>query len=517
MKILLFSCPDATHPLFPRFSKSPQLGLSSLSAMVRDIADVAIGDLVLRRRNVPKGIRQAMEAVKPQIVGISAMTFQYETARRIAALVKQINPEATIILGGYHASLAGESLAHEDTALFDFLVRGEGEQTFRELVVALSEKKPYQAILGLSYAEDGRFHHNPKRPIIQNLHDIPLPDRNHRLWTGYHIHGRKFDHIESSRGCTLPCTFCSITQHYGKNYRTSDFNRVVEDVLVCQRQGTEELFFVDDNITLNPRRFEGLLDSLIEAKIPNMYFSTQGSILGLYDRPQVIEKMARANFDLVFLGIENMSSRNLKYYKKGDIAEKTEWVLKKMRECRIMVMGGFILGSPDDTKEDILDQFRFMRDRSIDSLLVQILTPYPGTPLTRELEEKGYVVNKDFKRYNGFFANVRTDHLSSRDLDFLKWKHLPYYRDLKWLVRSSAMRMYPIRLMAREGMMRFGEWVVEKTRLFFFGEEYAFLKYYERQLNSNCFFGELIVPSWSDHNPEETESLALLPYSPVSQ
>ena len=113
MKILLFSCPDATHPLFPRFSRSPQLGLSSIAAMVADIADVKIGDLVLKRKNVPQAVREAMEQVKPDLVGISAMTFQYDTAKKVAALVRKINPDVKIVLGGYHVSYNYEEAKKE--------------------------------------------------------------------------------------------------------------------------------------------------------------------------------------------------------------------------------------------------------------------------------------------------------------------------------------------------------------------------------------------------------------------
>ena len=134
MKILLFSCPDATHPLFPRFSKNPQLGLCSLAAMVRDIADVRIGDLVLKRRNVRKAIKEAMDIAKPDLVGISTMTFQYETAKGIAREIREIDPDVKIAIGGYHASLASRKIAVDDIQYFDFIIRGEREQTFRELV-----------------------------------------------------------------------------------------------------------------------------------------------------------------------------------------------------------------------------------------------------------------------------------------------------------------------------------------------------------------------------------------------
>ena len=169
-----------------------------------------------------------------------------------------------------------------------------------------------------------------------------------------------------------------------------------------------------------------------------------------------------------------------------------------MRRNDIMVMGGFILGSPHDTEEDILCQFRFMRDRAIDAHLIQVLTPYPGTPLSEDLDKGGYIVNRDLRRYSGFYANVRTDTLGSRDLDFLRGKHTPYYRDRRWFTAATAMRWYPWRILFGEGLSRAGEYLREKARILLHGEEWAFLKYCEEQANSNCFFGEKIVPAWPD-------------------
>ncbi|MFA5137704.1 MAG: radical SAM protein [Elusimicrobiota bacterium] len=497
MKILLFACPDATHPLFPRFSRSPNLGLCMLAAMVKDLAEVRVADLVLRREDVPAAVREAVEAVKPDLVGISAMTFQYHTAKKIAALVRKLAPGARIALGGYHASLDYKTIAADPEADFDFIIRGEGEATFREFVECLSSGRPADSVRGLSYRKDGAFVHNEPRPVL-DMEKLPLPERKARLWGGYRVLGMPFDCVETSRGCTMPCTFCSITRHYGRNYRVYSFDRVLEDVKSAVALGARQIFFVDDNITLDPARFEELCETLTDPGLGEITFSTQASILGLYGRPELIEKMARARFNLVFLGIENISSRSLAYFKKGDIAKKTLWVLDAFRENRIMVMGGFILGSPHDTREDVLSQFEFMRERAIDSYLIQILTPYPGTPLSEELDKGGYIVNRDLRRYNGFYANVHTETLSSRELDFLRWKYAPYYRDLRWWALSTAMRWYPWSLIFKEQVARFWELLREETRILLRGEEYAFLRYCEEQVNSNCFFGEKVVPAWPD-------------------
>ena len=139
-----------------------------------------------------------------------------------------------------------------------------------------------------------------------------------------------------------------------------------------------------------------------------------------------------------------------------------------------------------------------MRRWAIDSYLIQILTPYPGTELTKDLDARGYIVNRDLSRYNGFFANVQTNSLSSRDLEYLKWKHQPYYRDVRWLLSSNAARQYLGKILLREGLPRAWEFLVEKTRILLRGEDYAFRKFCQKHLNANSFFGETKVPVWPD-------------------
>lgn len=501
MRILLFSMPDATHPLYPRFCRAPNLGLASLAGMLKGDADVRVADLVLRREDVAGAVREALEEVKPDLVGLSAMTFQYYTATRIAELVRAWNPDVPIVLGGYHATMAYREIARDDALLFDFIARGESEYTLLELVRAMGAGRTrFETVAGLSWKKGTEYVHNAPRALVP-LRELPRPDRRSRLWKGYRIHGIGFDTAETSRGCTMPCNFCSITKMYGRSFRAFPMERILEDLSEAADLGAEEIFFTDDNLTLYPEHLDRVCRALSASGLKKrLRFSTQASVSGLGRDLSAVGRMAEAGFNLVFLGIENVTRRNLLAYRKGDSTALVADVLAELRRHRMMVMGGFILGSPDDREEDLLEQFRFMEEHALDSYLVQVLTPYPGTPMTEDLERQGFVVNRDLRRYSGHFANVRTRHLSSRRLDFLRWKHFPYYRSARWFFKAMGPRLFPLAV-ALETLARTREGLVEKALKRLVSEDYAFERYMRRYLKDNLFFGEEPVLRWPDEEP----------------
>jgi radical SAM superfamily enzyme YgiQ (UPF0313 family) len=503
MRVLLFSMPDGTHPLYPRFCRPPNLGLASLAGSLREDAEVRVADLILRRGDVAGAVREALEQCRPDLVGLSAMTFQYYTATRIAQLIRAWNPEVPIALGGYHATLMDEEISSRDGRLFDYVLRGEGERSFRELVRALGKGGAgLGAIAGLGWRDSGAWRRNPEGPLA-DLASLPLPDRRSRLWKGYHVHRMGFDACETSRGCKLPCNFCCINRMYGGSFRAFPLERILQDLEEAALLGARQVFFTDDNISLVPSHLEMLCKAFVESGISKrLKFSTQASVAALASNLGIIGRMAEAGFDLLFLGIESVTRRNLLALGKGDIRERTVEVLRELKRNGIMVMGGFILGSPDDREEDLLEQFRFMEEHALDSFLVQILTPYPRLPVTAELEALGLVANRDLRRYSGHFANVRTKHLSSRRLDFLRWKHFPYYRGPRWFLEALGVRRFPAAV-GMEALFRLGEGLLEKARASFVSEDYAFRKYMERRLAENLFFGEAPELRWPDEDAQD--------------
>jgi radical SAM superfamily enzyme YgiQ (UPF0313 family) len=137
MRVLLFAMPDTISALDP-ILKIPNLGLCSIAGNL-DGCTTAVVDLAFRNRRLERRIEAILAQFDPDLVGLSAMSFQYDSARRVARLCRRLKPDTRIVLGGYHASLLYEEIgAGPDAGLFDFLVRGEGELTLRRLARELA-------------------------------------------------------------------------------------------------------------------------------------------------------------------------------------------------------------------------------------------------------------------------------------------------------------------------------------------------------------------------------------------
>ena len=423
MKILLLAMPDAANN-FHRIIKVPNLGLCSIAAHLVS-HDVRIADLVLIHKNIRSWLKAYLAEFGPEVIGISSMSFQYQSALTVMSICREHAPQAKIALGGYHATLSYIELTEATAPPFDYLIRGEGEHAFAALVESLCGEREMTDVPGLSWAREGRFLHNPTGKLL-DLHLLQLPDREVRVLDDFSYFGRKLDCVETSRGCTMPCTFCSITGMYGTSFRCHTVDRVITDLKELQRRGTETVLLVDDNITLDAGRFRRIAKAIVENGLNCMEYLVQASVAGIVADPELIPHLARANFALVFLGIESVLSKNLRLFNKGDIRGKTEQAVRLLREHGIGVMGGFIIGNPDDNREDIREVFRASKRLRIDLPYVQCVTPYPGTKIRQELLDAGLVTNPDdLSRYTGFMCNVRTRHLTVKQLNrIMNWENM---------------------------------------------------------------------------------------------
>ncbi len=442
MKILLLSMPDITPVFNPKRWRAPNLALASIAGNITG-HEVVIADLVLRRERVKEALQELLTDYKPDLVGLSAMSFQFPTAKRVTSFIKKLRKETITVLGGYHATLLYEEICDSDDCKpFDYIIRGEGDLAFGEFLDALEGKRGFDTVRGLTYREGDGFKHNPPR-LPENLEKIKIPAREKRIWGGNHYIGYTLDIIESSRGCTMPCTFCCMDKMYGKSFRAYTIQRVLDDIAHAKKQGKGYLIFSDDNFALDIKRFEALCDAIAEAGHNDMRYIIQASSSGIASSDTLVEKMAKAGFKIVFLGIENISEENLKRLKKGNIVEKTRIAVQKLHDHNIMIVGGVILGNPEDKEEDIARNFQFLKDLDIDFYADQILTPYPKTPVRDELQKMGLITNLDnFRRYNTFWANVKTRYLDSSQLQFLKWKYYKLYED-NALTTKAFIRNHP--------------------------------------------------------------------------
>lgn len=444
---MLLAMPDTASSL-DRVMKFPNLGLCSIAAQV-PTHDVRILDLVMRPKAVRRRLLEEVESFQPDLVGYSAMSFQYATARELAAAVRRAAPHVLQILGGYHATVLADEVGQRDPGLFDFIIRGEGELPFRELVDGLAGSSlDLATIRGLSWRGPNGVQHNPEAELLQ-LDSLPLPRREARAYDGAFYFDRKFDVAETTRGCPLPCTFCSIRRMYGRTFRRFPIPRILEDLRTLDRRGVGGVLFVDDNITIDVPRFKELCEEIHTAGLSHLRYIVQASVHGIAQDETLAPKMAQAGFDTVFMGIENAEEANVAALdiraKRGKHEDEAPRAVRLLQKNGIKAVGGFIVGSPDDDRGAIARTFAYARRLGLDFAIFQCLTPYPQTEMRESLMAEGLVTNpEDFTHYNGYVANVRTRHLSSRGIArSMLWESLKFYFDPWAARRSRFVRDFP--------------------------------------------------------------------------
>ena len=458
MNILLLSMPDSFEHMPTVAIRMPNGGLTSIAGNVDPHHRVAIADLVLVQNCVREVLLRLIREFNPDLVGLSIMTFQRRTAMRIMDLLRMWKPALHIVAGGYDPSLAPE--AYQDMTV-DFIVRGEGDLTFRELLRALEQGAGFERISGLSYRDGDRWVHTPDRPV-RGLEDgeIRPPKRAARVLGGYTLLGRPVDVVETSRGCTYDCSFCSIIEMRGRNFHTYSFQRVLDDIRDARDHGARTIFLVDDNIMLNVRRFEGLCRAIIDAGLHKLDYFVQAMTSPIATHGETLAPLMRqAGFRYVFLGIENILENDLQFLRaaaKNTARENgqhegnaTLRAIDCLHHNGLYVVGGLIVGNPDDTRESIEANLEFAR-RYVDWPYIQHPTPYPRTPMTQEFQDRGLITNENLEEYDGTTAVVRTRHMEAAEVEFLRWKaerwmkvrHIPAaFRHDPWFVISHAPQM----------------------------------------------------------------------------
>lgn len=460
MHVLLLSMPDA-------FEHTPTVGmcmpngaLASLAGNIDAHHTVAIADLVLVPRAVLSTVDGLIRERRPDVIGISCMTFQRRTALRLIRRLRAWCPDAVLVAGGYDPSLATAAWTGDDGV--DVVVRGEGETTFRELLRVLegdASREALATVAGLSWrAADGRVVHNPDRPASHRLDEtLALPRRSARVLDGYTFLGDRVDVVETSRGCTYDCSFCSIIEMRGRHFHTRELQRVVDDIADARDHGARVIFLVDDNITLDVRRFEALCEAIIAAGLHDLRYLVQGMTSAFAAHGERLAPlMRRAGFEYVFLGIENVLDDDLAFLRASAknaareggrrVGNATLAAIDVLHRHGLQIVGGLIVGNPDDTAEGIEANLAFAR-RHVDWPYIQHPTPYPRTPMHADFVVRDLIVNERLEEYDGTTAVVKSAHLDADDIEYLRWRaerwmkvrHMPYtLRHRPWFVLRTA-------------------------------------------------------------------------------
>jgi magnesium-protoporphyrin IX monomethyl ester (oxidative) cyclase len=375
IKVLLINPPQTYHIEFQGFGLHFPIGLMSIAAVVRDICHVEIFDCVAsggeRRKDnqvtygaSPEEIRRVINEKRPDVVGISVpFTTQYRNAELVATIAKEVDPKIITVFGGPDPSVRFKHILENQYC--DYCVIGEGEQTFYEFIKNFHSPSSLESIKGLAYKRNGIIHYEP-RPFNTNLDALPFPafdlvDMKQYLHNK-HLYKYRSDICENSisiitsRGCPYNCVFCSIKLHMGQMYRSHSPNYVMKLLRLCRdKYGISNFHFEDDNLSLDRRRFETILDCIIKENL-RIQWDTPNGIRADSLNYSILKKMKQAGCKKISFAIESGNQRVLDevIHKKSKL-EYMITIAKYCKELKIPATAFYVIGFPGETISEMKD------------------------------------------------------------------------------------------------------------------------------------------------------------------
>ena len=335
-----------------------------------------------------------VERENPDVLGFSTLTSSGQTAALISDKVKKNNPYITTIFGNHHATFSTERILRKYHSV-DIIVRGEGEKTIVELANSLKAGKDIKDVRGIGFRRKDRIITTPDQQLIKDLDSLPFPDRQlidaeyHCVIGGANVAPKKFTSIVTSRGCIYSCRFCSCSEIAKNRWRPRSAKNTLEELSFLASEGYRQLIFVDDAFTLNPKRVMEICRGIKEEKL-DLEWICEGRVDNCSHT--LIREMVQAGCKVLYFGIENANQRILNYYDKKTTPAQAATAVKTAKKALMdVVVGSFIIGAPDETREEILNTIEFAHRIPVDIPQFNILGAHPGNDIWKEFVAKGYL------------------------------------------------------------------------------------------------------------------------------
>jgi len=403
-----------------------------------------------------KEINDVISSYHPDVVGITVMTAKYASALKISEIVKSINGgHIKTVWGGPHPTICTKEVIGEP--LVDFVVLGEGEETFEELLMELKRGEDnFGKIKGLAYKTNGILRVNPVRELVQDLDKLPSPDRENILYPERYF-PNSFGNMITLRGCPFLCGYCSAKSIWSRKVRYRGIDSIILEIrLIKERYGSRDFYFWDDSFTLNRDRVAAICNRLINEALNISWGCT--TRVDLLDE-EILLLMKKAGCDYISIGIESGSERILKIVEKDITIKQIKAAVEMIKMSKIPFEAFFMIGFPDETREDIEKTFQLMKEMDGGTVCFSIFTPYPGSAQFETAKRYGLIPEKinwsDYSHQsseNYFVKDISREQFKEYVDRFSKWVDSKNTKDLNVTrLFSKAFNEFP-NLVRRPGV-----------------------------------------------------------------
>ncbi len=381
------------------------LGLSTLANYIKDSYNVKIIDLFAlgcdnlekkgsfytRGLSDPAKIIELVRQFDPDVVGISSKFTSLSTdADEVAKLIKTVFEKVLIFFGGPHATFDADNIL-KTCPYIDFIVRSEGELTFKEALDKIASGDSFNEVKGITYrTKEGTIIKNPDREFIPDLSILPLNDRSNLDMSYYlksnlkilsFVKQEPVVTLMTSRGCPYNCIFCSTKNMWRLKWRPIPAKQVVDEIeLLVNKYGVKEIAINDDQFMFDKQRVIDICDLLIEKKLGITVSNPAGTSIWLVDE-ELLKKMKKAGFYRLNFPIETGDPNTVKFIKKPINLDRAKKIIDIALRLGFWTQGNFIIGFPHETKEEIETTIKYAFDSGLDYAHFFIAQPYKGAEL----------------------------------------------------------------------------------------------------------------------------------------
>ena len=396
-------------------STPPPLGLMYIASYLRenlDEFDIKIVDARIKDFSF-EDIEEYIKDYQPEYIGITSLYVDSPQLHRIAQISKNIRKSSVVITGGPYTT-SGYKQALKDPNI-DFCVVGEGEIPFKDLMMALRHKLKIEDIKGIAFRDEGEILYNGVQAFVDDLDTIPFPawdlielndyfyGKKRSLENPVQIYERAVS-VMSSRGCPYGCIYCHNI--FGKQFRARSPENVIKELkYLISEYNVQEIEFLDDTFNCNKKRAIKICDLIVAEKIKLKICFSNGVRADIMDEELII-KLKEAGTYRINYGIESTSSRIQKSMGKRLNLTYAKEIIEKTSRHKILCGAFFMIGFPTETEKEMCKTIDFAAESRLHTAVFAIATPYPGTDLYRQAEEKGFNVERQFSTVGKVSVNM---------------------------------------------------------------------------------------------------------------
>lgn len=361
-------------------------------------------------------IRKRIEAERPDVVGTTAFTAEILDALKVLKLAKDIDPGIVTIIGNVHPTFCYEEIFRNDPGIVDYVVMGEGEQTVVELMDCLSAGEDPGKVRSIAFSRKGSVTVTPSRPFIDDLDSLPMAWDlvDWSIYTYKPMEGSVLAITSTSRGCSQKCSFCSQQLFWKRHWRGRSAENVVAELEYLRDSfGVDVVMFADETPTLDGKRWERILDLLIERRVGTKILM-ETRVDDIIRDEHIMDKYRQALIDHIYIGVEATSQATLDAFNKNIKVEDSKRALDLINAQDIVSETSFVLGMPDDTPESMAKTLELAKFYNPDMAFFLAIAPWPYSEIYPSL--KDHIEVKDYSRYNLVEPVVKPKNMTLKEV-----------------------------------------------------------------------------------------------------